>query len=281
LASAEQIPPGGEGKIDVTFKIGTRAGKQQKTIIVATNDPAQKSVQLTVSADVKVVLNLEPTRVNFGSIQKKAKPAPQYLSLTGSDAGKVKITSIKSENRSIKIETNNKGFEGDQNKKVKVTVQPGIKVGKFREQISVNTDHESLKELSFYVYGEVIGNIEVTPKYLSFGTIEHGKPIEGKVSVKALEDAKFKVVGVQSTIPELKTEIETVKKGKEYIVHVSVQEDFAGDVLKGNLTIQTDDKEEEKIEIRIYGRKKTGPAKTGDQTLVAPQPVPPIPGQNK
>jgi len=280
LASAEQIPPGGEGKIDVTFKVGSRAGKQQKSISVATNDPEHKNIQLTVSADVKVVLNLEPSRVNFGSIQKKAKAAPQYLSLTGSDAGKVKITSIKSENSFLKIETSNKGFDGDQSKKIKVTVQPGMKVGKFREQITVYTDHEALKELSFYVFGEVMGNIEVKPRYLSFGTIEQGKPIEGKVSVKALGDAKFKVVGVQSPIPELTTKVETVKKGKEYIVHVRVQEDFSGDVLKGNLTIQTDDKEEDKIDVRVYGRRKA-PPKAGLQTTVAPQQTPPAPAQNK
>lgn len=281
MASAKEIPPGGEGKIDVTFKVGSNAGKRQKTINVTTNDPDQKTVSLNVSADVKVVLNLEPARVNIGNIPKKTKTAPYYVSLTGSDADKVKISSIKSENQFIKVETNSKGFENDKNKKIKVTILPDIKVSRLREKVIVYTDHASVKELTFYVYGEVTGNINVTPKYLSLGTVGEGKPTEGKINVTARGDAKFKIVGVQSSMPEVEATVETVKKGKEYVVTARVKEDFTGDVIKGNLTIQTDDKEEDKIEVRVYGRKQTLPAKIEGQTPAAPQIAPPAPEQKK
>jgi hypothetical protein len=228
------------------------------------------------------VLNLEPARVSVSNIPKKTKTAPYYVSLTGSDVDKVKISSIKSENQFIKVETNSKGYENDKNKKIKVTVLPGLKVGRFREKVIVYTDHASVKELTFYVHGEVIGNINVTPKYLSFGTIAEGKSAENKISVTARGDAKFKILGVQSPMPEVETKVETVKKGKEYVVTVRLKEDFKGDVVKGNIIIQTDDEEEDKIEVRVYGRRPIPSAKTEGQTPAAPPiVVPPAPEQKK
>ncbi|MCF8294744.1 MAG: DUF1573 domain-containing protein [Bacteroidales bacterium] len=46
------IPPGGESKIDVTFRSAGKNGKQNKTITVITNDPTSPDVTLKVTGDI-------------------------------------------------------------------------------------------------------------------------------------------------------------------------------------------------------------------------------------
>lgn len=54
LVSKKEIPPGEEGELKVTFNTRGYAGKLSKYIYVDTNDPTQKSKQITVSVDIEV-----------------------------------------------------------------------------------------------------------------------------------------------------------------------------------------------------------------------------------
>jgi hypothetical protein len=208
-----------------------------------------------------VVLALEPKNVNFGKVKRGAKSATKYVSLTGIDKDITKITSVTSGNRYVKAETILSDSEDSKKELIRVTVLPGIKMGFFREKITINTDHEKLKKLSLYVRGQIAGNIHVSPVHLSFSPSRKNRKIE----LKAFFDATFKVFDVTSTTPDLVTRVETIKEGLEYRVLVRTMDDFdfnfEDSVLKGKITIRTDDKEQENIDIKfsIYGK---GPRKT-------------------
>lgn len=254
MVSAKEIPPGGEGKIDVSFKAGGgKGGKKEKTITVTSNDSAQPTITLKVSTDVVVVLDLEPGRIPFGQI-KKGLETVRYAALTGDDKDKTKITSVESNNQSIKVETNLGGFDNDKQKQVKVTVLPGMKTGRFNEKITLRTDHKEAKELPLYIMGEVLGNIAVTPNFINFGMLEKGKSAERVITLKATSDASFKVQEIKSTIPEIVTGLETIEAGKEYRVHVTLKENFTGEILRGQIVIKTSDKDQQNIEINAFGR---------------------------
>lgn len=254
MASAQEIPPGGEGNIDVTFKTGSsRGGKLEKTITVTTNDPGQQTIRLKVSAEVKVVLDTNPSRLSFGQI-KKGGEAVRYAALTGSDKDSVKITSVESNNQYLKVDTNLKGFESDKQKQIRVSLRPGMKIGRFNERVILHTDHKERKDLTLYVMGEIVGNIVVTPNFLHFGMFEHGKSIERIITVRAAADNTFKVLEIKSTVPDVVTGLETVRPGKEYRIRATLKESFAGDILRGQLLIKTNDKDQGMIEVNVFGR---------------------------
>ena len=114
-------------------------------------------------------LAIKPSRINFGKLKKGIKSPAKYASLTGIDKDKIKITSVKSQNDYIKVDTNLSGFENDKKKQIKIAVLPDIKLGRLRDRVTINTDHEKVKKLTLYVYGEVLGNIMVKPEHLAFG----------------------------------------------------------------------------------------------------------------
>ncbi len=139
-----------------------------------------------------------------------------------------------------------------------------MKVGRFRERVNITTDHEKAGKINVYVFGEVIGNIKVQPNYVSLGTLKKGKAVEKTIKVNATGDTPFKILDVSSSEKEIKTALETVKEGKEYLVKLILPETYTRPLAKGTVTIKTDDKEQEEIQVRFFGRshvqrKKTKP----------------------
>ncbi len=196
---------------------------------------------------------VNPRSVNFGRIKRGAESSIKYISLTGMDKNITKITSITSGNEYIKAETNLSVLEEDNKNQISITVLPGMKMGRFIEKVTINTDHEKLKELSFYVRGEIVGNIYVYPDHLYFSELKNNRMIR----LKALFDTTFKVLDAKSTTLDLVTHIITKREGKEYWIRVRPTKDFdfKDGFLKGEINIRTDDKEgQDIINVGITGR---------------------------
>ena len=276
MASAKEIPPGGEGKIDATLRTGARGGKTTKTITVTTNDPDQRTTQLKLSAEVQVALALEPYLINFGRFKKGEAPV-RYVSVIGDDKDSAKIISAEAKQKSLKVELNPKGFENNKDNRIKISVLPDMKVGQFRDVIAVTTDHKANKNMNISVFGEVIGDIVVTPRSFSFGFFERGKAPEKIVTLKANLPATFKVLKAESTAPEVTVENVTVKEGAEYQIKARIKDTFDKDSLRGNIVITTDNKEQPTIEIMYFGRVQKAPGTTPGQPGSAAPPKTPVP----
>ncbi len=226
-----------------------------------TNDPENPTVRLSVSTDVHVVLSTSPRRINFGSV-KKGSSLTRYASLTGTDSNTVKIADIAVKNPNLRVTFNKKGFDGKKNQQIKIELLPKMNIGRFRERVTIKTDHESVKKLSLYVYGEVYGNIRAIPSYLSLGMIRKGQVLTKTIKVTATGDTAFTVKGAVASEAGIQVTTETIKPGKEYHVKVTVPADFPKAIAKGRITIKTDDKDQETILVRYFGRTKRPVRKT-------------------
>ena len=277
MASAKEIPPGGEGKIEATLRTGARGGKTSKTITVTTNDPEQRTIQLKIEAEVQVALALEPYLINFGRFKKGEAPV-RYVTVIGDDKDSAKIISAEAKEKSLKVELNPKGFENNKDNRIKISVLPDMKVGQFRDVIAVTTDHKANKNMNISVFGEVVGDIVVTPRSFSFGFFERGKAPEKIVTLKANPPATFKVLKAEATTPEVLVENVTVKEGAEYQIKARIKDNFDKDYLRGNIVITTDNKEQPTIEIMYFGRVQKAPGTTpGQQGGSAAPPMTPVP----
>lgn len=255
MASAEDIPPGGEGKIQVAYKTGKKFGKKTQTITVSTNDPKNKTIRLKVIADIQAKLVVEPGRINFGKLKKGVRSPEKYVSLSGTEKASSKIISVSTKNSHIKAEVvPSEAEDKDHDQKIIVAVLPDMKVGRFNEWVTVNTDHQENKTLRFHVYGEVVGNITVIPPHLSFGIFRKGGIYDKRLRLKAAPDVVFQVLDVQSTNPDLVPRVIPIKEGKEYLVKVTLKESFDTGSLSGKVIIKTDDPEQETIEVKVSGR---------------------------
>jgi hypothetical protein len=77
------IPPGGEGKVNISVKTSGYDGRHRWGAKVLTNDPAWKSVILEVEALVKPVISVSPKRVSLiGEQDKTVKGTVQIRAMT-------------------------------------------------------------------------------------------------------------------------------------------------------------------------------------------------------
>ena len=239
----------------MNFRIGTRGGKTQKGINVKTNDPENSMINLKIIANVEVLLNTEPRTLNFGRVKKARLPAIKYASLVGKEKDNVKITKTRSQNKNIKIEINPDGFDGDKQKNIKITLLPSMKVGKFFERIRLETSNKKVKQLMLPLHGTILGNITVQPTHLSFRLDKKLQAVEKTITLKS-SSTSFKILDVKSSIPELSTDVETIKKGSKYIVKARLKDGTDKKFLRGTIKISTDDKEQKEIEIKVYARQR-------------------------
>lgn len=239
----------------MTFKVGTRAGKKTKTIMVHTNDPENKLVRLKISATVKVVLAAKPDRLYFGTFKKGETPI-KYISLTGLDSDRTRITKVETaaKKKILKTELSSENLAARAAQKVMVSVLPDVEVGRLGERIFLYTDHDKIKKITVYAHGQVMGDIKVSPKYLSLGSLIKGQRVEKTIKLEAEGDSSFKVLGVSSSEPQVQAALETVEEGKSYLVKVSPLENFSKDMLRGDILIETDNKEQNNIKVKFFGR---------------------------
>jgi hypothetical protein len=244
----------------VSFKPGSREGVQKKTILVETNDPAAQNLNLEVRATVEMVLAISPAAIVFPPFAGSAGSAqPLYARISGSQSASTNITGVECSAKLISAEVNRSGFDGDPERQVKFSVLPGMPVGRFREQVVLATDNEKVPTLSLFVTGEVLGAISVTPRHLPLGTIQPGTPVRKIIRLQSAQpDLAFRVVNVKSTVEGLTTELITVTPGKEYQVAVGLAEGFSQPVIRGEIIITTDVKDQATIPVRVFGRISSG-----------------------
>lgn len=72
MLSGDDVPPGGEGKIGVTIRSGSRRQQIRQTVIVRTNDPVNDSITLLLTAKVLVDLEPRPYLLRFDPQQSES-----------------------------------------------------------------------------------------------------------------------------------------------------------------------------------------------------------------
>ncbi|MBN2107126.1 MAG: hypothetical protein JW832_06830 [Deltaproteobacteria bacterium] len=255
MASAKEIPPGGEGKINVTLKTGSGSGgKREKHISVMTNDPDNKRISLAIKTTVIELLGVSPSRINFYRV-KKGTEQVRYASLSGEEKDAAKLTGFDSSNPSIRVDLNPQGYEGNKYQQIKITLLPTMRAGRFFDRVTLHTDHKKIKDIRLNLIGEVIGDIALMPSQLHFGLFRPGKPIDRVIKLRAAEGVTFKILGVTSTLADVTARVETVTPGAEYLIRAQLKDTFEGSSLSGKLIITTDLKKDSTLEVRILGRK--------------------------
>jgi len=240
----------------VSFRPGSREGVQKKSILVTTNDPSARDLQLEVRASVEVVLAASPSAVVFPAFASSSGSAnPVYARLTGTESSTANIVAVECANKLVSVEVKRDGFDGKAERQLKFSIGPGMPVGRFREQVVLKTDSAKVGTLNLFVMGEVLGAVSITPRHLPLGTLNPGEPVRKLITLRATgSDVRFRVLGVKSSIEGITTELIEVAPGKEYQVAVGLAEGFAPPVIRGEIRITTDVPEQKTISVRVFGR---------------------------
>ena len=177
LVSKKEIPPGEEGELKVTFNTRGYGGKLSKYIYVDSNDPAQKSKQITLSVDIEVPpqpkIALDRYSLDLGLFledeevrtQTKIKNIGELeLQVTCSHKDAAFYAGGKQASFPFKIRA---GKEAD----IEIRIPPRNRKGMIREYILMKSNDPRRPTLSFYLSGYIISKQQLKELFARYKDI--------------------------------------------------------------------------------------------------------------
>jgi hypothetical protein len=251
-----QLPPGEDSDIAVTFDTRYDKGPATRTITVYTNDPAAKSIVLTIKGDVKVQVEATPAQVAFGDVKHGTDQTRQVLLndlVAGTDPAKAlpefKVQSITNASPHIKVASARR-TDGKAGGALTVTLLSTMPIGAFDDTIKVTT---SRAPVDITVFGNVQGDITVKPTQVSFGVVPHRQGTLRYVRLVNAGARPMKVTAVTSSNVSVSATAEPVEAGKEYKITLELRPNTPDGALRGQVAITTDDPQQQTLSLPYFG----------------------------
>lgn len=163
------IPPGSEGKISASVNLSHGKGPIEKYVTVTTNDPARAQFKLTLKADLKDYVEIQPTdQVRF--TVSTGESATQELILTPGYKDPIHLKDPVSSSDILEATLTPSGPENNKEQQytLKLTLKDNVKVGNQNMTVRLTAEGSPQSEISIPVFALVKGPIAVNPAMITF-----------------------------------------------------------------------------------------------------------------
>lgn len=249
------IPPGGEGKIEVTFNTGRKKGMQKKTITVESNDPVNPKTRLHVSALIEVKFGFESYSLDFGDLHR-GETATKTADLVLKDQSKRSLLELSSESPFVAVETTDSSGSDMSQIEVQVTVDGTAPEGPLNETIVAKLADNSHPPSNLRIRGSIIGNVKISPKIIRLtADTSESAANQAERTVRVIgtrSDFKFELLGVSDPRELVHLEVDTIASGTQYVIKAKPTEKALkmGRNLAGEIKVLTSDKEQPEVTFR-------------------------------
>ncbi len=252
VISAEVIAPGKEGTISAIFDTTKFFGEKVKEITVHSNDATQPITTLALQGEILVEVEVEPAQLYLGKVRRGAG-ATHTIELLYDASKEISITSVTVDSPLISVQTEDLEKKGKKGKKLLVTLKKDLPLGRVSTEINVKTTSQKRPSLSIPVFGQIEGDLIVTPSQVSFGVVRKGDNKANDLSIKSRATSPIHLVRTQSSTPNVIAEVATVKDGEEYRLTLKVNPESTPGQIKGEVQVFTDHPTEKVLTIPVYG----------------------------
>jgi hypothetical protein len=155
LPAKQEIAPGEESSIEVTFRAGLMRGRITKHILVDTNDPIERRVDLTVTVEVKVEIELVPHGIYIGKLAI-GDALKRSIDLYSPEVPSFTILDVVADHPGVHVSAP-VAVGGKRNHyRLHVEFGPVEEAGRVNAKVVIQTDLPHCKELVVRVYGTVV-----------------------------------------------------------------------------------------------------------------------------
>jgi hypothetical protein len=251
------IPPGGEGKIEVSFNSSHKKGQQTQAITVTSNDPVNPTPRIFITAFIEVEFDFSSYQLDFGKVAKEETVTKSaYLHIK--DPQNTKITDITTSSPFIlakQLKPSGTVDSGDI--EVEVTLSPGLPPGRIYETVTAHSNLSSMPQAILRVEGTIIGDVDVNPEALSFIISESAdgssQSNQQRLSIRARSSAKpLKILSVHDSDDRLQLDLNTINEGRQFEIVASLKPEVlntAEKSLHGLILITTDNPDQQEITV--------------------------------
>ena len=151
MLSSNKIPPGGEGKIAVTARFGSRRRQFRQIVTVKTNDPANASIKITVTANVLVDLEAVPNLLRFDQNQSGVAS----ITIKNYSDKPVQLNDIHSSNTYVNISVSSMTIPPKGEVVVTGELRPDVPKGILSGWLKMQTDLPSFPIMQIRIWGKI------------------------------------------------------------------------------------------------------------------------------
>jgi hypothetical protein len=238
----------------VTFSSGNYQGEISKHIRLATNDPKHSEIELMVSGHILIDFKLNPDGVMFRNLRRHMEMTRE-IHIEGEARDRINIVKIESTNDHITATFQSRNENNLRIPYISVKIKPGLPVGRLNAMLTVFTDSPKYPKVPVRIYGEIIGNISVTPQRIDFGFFDKETLPPSKVITLAMEkpDDRFEILGVEDATGALRHDIVCLKEGTQYQLTFHILPGIDKKLINSHVFVRTNYPGEEKIKISVIG----------------------------
>lgn len=248
--------PGESGHIKVTLNTAGKRNRAHSSVTVTTNDPTQPSIRLEVNAEVKVAVEVMPSVVSFGLVNKNSNLTREVRITAASDPN-FQILDATSSNPRVfltceKIEPVNENRPPGYRLKVSLDIE-GMEYGeRIQDMIVVRTTSERLPRLDIRVTATVSGEILVSSPRLYFGLLPPNREVTRFLTLTNTGKHDLEILEIRNPIPNLSLERETPPKGnKQYRIKAILKSGDEPQPVNGEIVIVTNHPEQNEIHVAV------------------------------
>ena len=207
VPDADVIPPGGAGRIRVTFRPEDRRGVVHSLVMIRTDHAPYPTVTLTVKGVARPVYVLEPAIVDLGEVPRGAEIVREFR-IRDATGKPFEVTALTTSRPDVTAEATAAGPAAEH--RIRVTARMGGWSGPFLGTVTVRTDREGGPLPTVMIQGTVRGDVEVAPASLFLGGVRKGgRFAPGTVTVTGR--LPFTIEGVETGDPAVRA---TVRPGE-------------------------------------------------------------------
>ena len=243
------LAPGEVSTIAASVDTHFERGHSLSVITLATNDPANPSLQLKIEGVIKPQVEAQPMDVDFGNVHHGSAAVRDVVisDMIGGTAFALK--SVGNDSPYIKV-TESARSDGKPGALLRVALSPSMPPGPISDTLRIETSRAPLRVA---ILGVVTGDLIVKPNQVSFGILPHHQGAVRIVRLTNQGSRTINVLGVESTSNSVFAKVAPVTPGKEYKLTVALRPNTPDGQIRGALTIRTDDPQQTTLTVPYYG----------------------------
>lgn len=178
--------PGESGEIAVTLDTTDFSGVMKKNVTVMTNAAGITDYSIAISAFVKDEFVIEPPLLDFGDVLAK-EGSVRIFTIKPAKGFALDVQKFKFNEKAMDVTYQRDNQSFTVNVKLKADLAPGF----LKEAIFVKTNSRHLGEVQVPVRANIVGNIELSQRYIEFGAIEPNEMSKRALVLKTLKEIEI------------------------------------------------------------------------------------------
>jgi hypothetical protein len=253
-----EIPPGGVGRLTITFISGNLSGVINKTVTVRSSDPAHPAKELFIRAEVRPVFVFTPPALDLGRLERGEASSGEVV-LRETQGRPFAVRRVASPHPDLTAECAPMAGGDGTAHRLRMKLAPQRKVGPAFFNVVVETDRKERPPLQLMVMCDVTGPVRVSPQTVFLGAGPEGTVFPPKtVTVQNTGPKPIAIKSLSPSHPSLKAEVTTLAPGREFRIELAARGPLPPGAVRHTLRIVTTDSDDplEVAVISIVRREK-------------------------